>query len=215
MGAARRCNHPGREPAPAGSAAHVLADTARAREQEELVFGMWYVIQVVGGREAAAMRKIERVCAADSFASVFAPRVALRRRRGGQWRDEEGLLFPGYVFVDTAEPERFAAELGRVSGLTRLLASGGEGSRRFVPISDDERALICAFTGEDSGGGRVMGVSEGVVEGGRVVVTRGPLVGREAMVAKIDRHKRLAWLEAEMFGRRLRLKVGLEIVRKS
>lgn len=174
---------------------------------------MWYVVQVVGGREASAVRRIGRLCDAGTFERVFVPQREFARKSGGQWSVGRAVLFPGYVFVDTAEPERFAAELSRVSGLARLLASGdGDGGRRFIPISDDERALICAFTGEDGG---VMRMSEAVAEGDRIRVVSGPLAGREAMVAKIDRHKRLAWIEAEMFGRRLRFKVGLEVVRKS
>lgn len=37
-----------------------------------------------------------------------------------------------------------------------------------------------------------MGMSEGIIEGDRVIVTRGPLRDLEASIIKIDRHKRLA-----------------------
>ena len=58
-------------------------------------------------------------------------------------------------------------------------------------------------------------MSTGVIEGDRVIVTDGPLVGREALISKIDRHKRLAYLDMRMFGRIKTIKVGLEIVRKN
>ena len=48
----------------------------------------------------------------------------------------------------------------------------------------------------------------------RISITKGPLVHQTALVKKIDRHKRLAYVETTMFGRKLNLKVGLEIVRK-
>lgn len=59
-----------------------------------------------------------------------------------------------------------------------------------------------------------MKMSKGVIEGDRVMVTRGPLKGHEALIARIDRHKRLAWVDMDMFGRHKTIRVGLEIVSK-
>ena len=56
--------------------------------------------------------------------------------------------------------------------------------------------------------------NNGILENEKVVVLEGPLKGREGLIRKIDRHKRLAWLEIEMFGRKTKFEVGLEIVRK-
>lgn len=54
-----------------------------------------------------------------------------------------------------------------------------------------------------------------MIEGDEVKVVKGPLRGQEAKIVKVDRHKRLAWLEMHMFGRTKVVKVGLEIVSKS
>ena len=59
-----------------------------------------------------------------------------------------------------------------------------------------------------------MKMSEGIIEGDQIIVTRGPLCGKEGLIQKIDRHKRKAWLEMKMFGREQRVEVGLEIVEK-
>lgn len=42
-----------------------------------------------------------------------------------------------------------------------------------------------------------------------------PLQGKEGCIRKIDRHKRKAWLEVELFGDRQLVEVGLEIVTKT
>ena len=47
-----------------------------------------------------------------------------------------------------------------------------------------------------------------------MVVLSGPLKGNEGLIRKIDRHKRKAWLEIEMFGRTVEMQVGLEVVGK-
>ncbi len=39
-------------------------------------------------------------------------------------------------------------------------------------------------------------------------------MGLEGAIRKIDRHKRKAWLEMEMFGRRQQIEIGLEIIKK-
>ena len=52
------------------------------------------------------------------------------------------------------------------------------------------------------------------IENDRVIITSGPLKGNEALIKKIDRHKRRAYLEIEMFGRKVEAQVGLEIVKK-
>ena len=57
-------------------------------------------------------------------------------------------------------------------------------------------------------------LSEGIIEGDRIIVTSGPLVGNEGSIRKIDRHKRLAYLEFDMFGQDVKAAVGLEIVEK-
>ena len=57
-------------------------------------------------------------------------------------------------------------------------------------------------------------MSEGIIEHSQVKVMSGPLMGKEGYIRKIDRHKRKAWLEMEMFGRTQSIQVGLEIVAK-
>lgn len=53
-----------------------------------------------------------------------------------------------------------------------------------------------------------------IAENDRVQILAGPLMGMEGNIRRIDRHKRTAYLEIEMFGRTVEMKVGLEIIRK-
>ncbi len=173
---------------------------------------MWYVVQVVGGREEKTARRIEKLADAETFAACFVPKYEVRKRYAGAWQTRQEVLFPGYVFVDTKTPDSFRVELDRVNGLTRLLSSETEsGTRRFTPLSDEEKTLISSLMGDD---GFVLRMSEGVIEGDKVRVLRGPLQGREATVAKIDRHKRVAYIRISILGREKNVKVGLEIVEK-
>ena len=74
-------------------------------------------------------------------------------------------------------------------GLTKLLGTGGE----VVPLSEDEVAFLLEFGGEK----QVVEMSEDIIENSKVIVTDGPLQGKEGLIKKIDRHKhingRLTW----------------------
>ena len=111
-------------------------------------------------------------------------------------------LLPGYVFIQTRDPGAVAARLAEVPAFTRLLGSNGE---YFMPLSADEEAWLNAYTDIDT---HVVEMSEGVIEGDRVMVMRGPLKGREFEIRRIDRHKREAELEVPMLGRVKRIRSG-------
>ena len=58
-------------------------------------------------------------------------------------------------------------------------------------------------------------MSLGIIDGGVVKVLSGPLSGFEQYIVKVDRHKRKAYLEMELFGEAKKIVAGLEIVAKS
>lgn len=166
-----------------------------------------YVIQVTSGQEEhskALMQKLLPGVVSD----CYTPAYECARKVGGTWRTVTRMLFPGYVFVQTSEPSELRDRLREIPAFTRLL---GESNESFLALTDDEVAWLNAFTNVET---HVVEMSEGVIEGDRVLVTKGPLRGHEGLIARIDRHKRLAELEIRMFGRDKRVRIGLEIVRK-
>ncbi len=173
---------------------------------------MWYVIQVIGGHEQKVLRQIEKMVNIQTYKQVFIPTYEIKKRYAGAWQLCREVLFPGYVFVETKIPEQFRGQLHKVPSMTRILTSGDVEERYFIPLSDEEKTVISAFLGDDD---YVMRMSEGIIEGDKVVILKGPLMNGEAVVKKIDRHKRLAYLEIPMFGRQLTIKAGLEIIKKN
>lgn len=166
-----------------------------------------YVVQVAGGREAEA---VELICrhAQGVIEECFIPKREVMHRQAGQWHRKLERLFPGYVFVQTRAPELACKALKQVPAFTRMLTAAGD---TYSPLSNDEIAWIDTFT---DAGTHVMEMSSGVIEGDRVMVTRGPHKDLEAHITRIDRHRRLAWVNVNMFGRSKTIRVGLEIVSK-
>ena len=168
---------------------------------------MWYVMQVCTGTE----NKIKSQCLSyidkEVLRECFVPLYEEKKRVQGKWQVTERIMFPGYVFVVTDDLSRLQLELKKIVGLTRLLGTGDE----IIPLNEEEVQMIQRFGGDD----HVIGMSEGIIENSTVIIQRGPLAGCEAYIKKIDRHKRKAYLELEMFGRVQKIEVGLEIFAKS
>ncbi len=166
-----------------------------------------YVVQVSGGKEAKVEDLIRRYVEEELVGEVFVPKYEAMRRWKGEWRKREERLVPGYLFVETRDAEKLATELRRVPAFTKLLGN----NEVFIPLNAAEAAWLNAFTKRDA---RVIEMSEGILEGDTVVVLRGPLMGHEAEIKRIDRHKRTAEIEISMLGRTKIIRLGLEIVAK-
>lgn len=165
----------------------------------------WYVVQVAGGKEEFTRRLVDRLVCPDVLDECFTPRYEVQKKIRGTWKTCYATLFPGYVIAATPDVWGLRSQLHAVPEFTRVLPAG----KSFVPLSRTERALIEALTSKKA---RTVEMSTGVVEGDRVKVASGPLRGREAWIASVDRRRGLAYLKVEMFGRTLTTKVGLNIV---
>jgi transcriptional antiterminator NusG len=167
---------------------------------------MWYVIQVRTGTEQYIRTQCEERIDTAILESCFIPDYEEKRKIRQEWQTIRRPLFPGYIFLVSSQAEPLFLELKKVQGMAKLLGTGAD----IVPLTESEVRFLKSFGGED----HVVEMSTGIIEGTSVIVESGPLQGREGLIKKIDRHKRKAWLELEMFGRLQRVEVGLEITKK-
>ena len=167
-----------------------------------------YAIQVASGQEAKVEELIRRFVDEALVGEIFVPRFESMRRWKGEWHKRTERLTPGYLYVETSDAEKLALQLRRVPTFTKVLGN----NEVFIPLNDEEVAWLNAFTGGDR---RVIEMSEGIVEGNKVIVLRGPLRGHEAEIKRIDRHRRMDELEVSMLGRMKTIRLGLEIISKS
>lgn len=168
---------------------------------------MWYVVQVRTGAEERIRLQCEKNIEKSILEECFIPQYEEKKRFQGKWNIQKKILFPGYVFVVTENLRDLYEGLKKIEGMTKMIGTGQE----VVPLTDEEVHFIQRFGGEE----KVVPISEGIIENSQVKILSGPLEGMEACIRKIDRHKRKAWIEVEMFGRMQRVEVGLEIVSKT
>lgn len=173
----------------------------------EVRYPMWYVMQVRTGTEENIRCQCQRLMSSDILERCFIPYYQQKKRFQGEWHIQERILFPGYVFLIAKNLEQLINGLKNVIGLTKIIGTGDE----IVPLTQEEVDLLMKM-GKDR---QLIEMSSGIIENDKVQILSGPLQGMEGCIRKIDRHKRVAYLEVEMFGRTVEMKVGLEIIKKN
>lgn len=174
----------------------------------------WYVAQVQAGREQVMCQVIERECAGaytsdghPLLEECFSPTYVHRLKYSGEWRDVEKPLLPGYVVAVTSDPVVLSHQLFKVREFSRLLTITNE----FIPLREDERLWIEENT---RSGQRTIPISIGYREGDTLVVTDGPLKGREAMIQRIIRKKCVAVLQIHVGNKTITTEVGFALLPK-
>ena len=128
---------------------------------------VWYVIQVINGREDVMRERIEHVVPAGAMQELFYPQFQTEIKVHGEWVNTIKPLFPGYLICDTADPRTVQQYLLRMDDFARVLSQDGQ----FVPLAKEEVQLIGGFTHR---GDRVVPMSEALKDGDQVIVTAGP-----------------------------------------
>ena len=122
------------------------------------------------------------------------------KRYQGQWRYvEQGIAFPDIIFLESEDPDTLEQELHDKCPDSRM-----------IRLSSEQKGLFAQLFGEE----KHMSLSKGHIREGQTYITEGPLRGKEKMIRKIDRHKRLARLELPVADGIQTLYAGLEIFSK-
>jgi transcriptional antiterminator NusG len=168
---------------------------------------MFYVIWVQTQKEYEFKIKFEKKVNTSLYGRLlFITRIEKQKHRDS-FVEKEKVMFPGYLFVETDYPEEIHEILCSQPEYIKILGNDGE----FYPLTEREEEFLNRITGYTE---RV-DMSIGIIDSGVVKILSGPLSGFEQYIVKVDRHKRKAYLEMELFGEVKKIVAGLEIVAKS
>ena len=98
-------------------------------------------------------------------------------------------------------------ELKKIPKLTKII---GYDNEDFIALKDRDIRFMKRFQNEK----HVVELSVGYIIGEDIVINKGPLKGFEGKIKRIDRHKRIAVIEAQLFGGISDVTLGLEIIKK-
>ena len=82
---------------------------------------MWYVIQVINGREDVMRERIEHVVPTGAMQELFYPQFQTEIKVHGEWVNTTKPLFPGYLICDTSDPRTVQQYLLRMDDFARVL----------------------------------------------------------------------------------------------
>lgn len=179
----------------------------------------WYVLYVRSNEEKWVVEDLAKAIASralDYEFDVFCPeseyyyRNKAAKTQGKIYRKRP--MFPGYVFVETNMPsEQFKKEFYQyILNSEKIIKLLSYGDPKLIAIPNEERTRLEYILR----GKRCLDRSVGYIEGERVIVTAGPLMGFDGAIKNINRHNRRASIEMDIFGRKTKIDVALEIVEK-
>ena len=168
---------------------------------------MFYVIWVQSLKEHEFKAKFEKEIDTALYSKLLLVTRIEKQKHKDRYIEKERLLFPGYLFVETDYPEKIHEILCSQPEYIKILGNDG----MFLPLTVREEEFLNRITGHTD----KVDMSLGIIEDGAVKILSGPLSGFEQYIVKVDRHKRKAYLEMELFGEVKKIIAGLEIVAKS
>ena len=167
---------------------------------------MWYVIQTYGGEEEKTADMIRKRLPSYCMEECFIPKRERMKKFRGNWNRVEEVLFRGYVFVISRQPEDLYQELQRIPVLTKIL---GREKNYFLPLNKEEEELIQGL-GDEKHKTSVSKVE--VVEGKSIRIVEGPLKGYVGNIVKVNLHRREVMIRVEFMKRSLELYMGIEMI---
>lgn len=168
---------------------------------------MWFVLHCPKGNETEIVHSCKQHIPQDILTDAFTLTYRCLKKRQGVWQQESMPLFPEYVFLESQEEASLSKALERFRTVVHVLEDADKLSS-VCPGEEEMLKTLCSSSHE-------IKLSRGYIRGSETHVTEGPLQGYEKLIKKIDRHRRLAWLELPILGDARRVKAGLEIYEKS
>lgn len=165
---------------------------------------MWYVIQVMSGEEHEKEQLFKKLILnrdGRTYDKIFVPMYVRKKRYQGKWHEEQKVLFPGYIFVDTSDIELFCQYLAKVPGFKKVLRDADE----IAPITEEEKAYLLSMMDEHY----IVQISVGYLIGDKICITEGALKNYQGSIYRIDRHRRTAQLMVNLLAAKRRWKLGL------
>ena len=168
---------------------------------------MWYVIQVVTGKEEETKNVIVKELSRQLFDDCFYIRRERVWRRDGQCIVHLETIFPGYLFISTDQPEEVYTELKSIPQIIKLLRSEED---IFLTVSQEEREFLENLLDEDPED--IVRLSKVTVnEEKEILAAEGPLRHYVDRIVKKKLRLRYVMIEMELFEKKREILIGIKL----
>lgn len=161
---------------------------------------MWYVIQVMTGKEDDIAGELNR-----QNIRALVPKENRLIRSGGSWQHREYILFTGYIFLNMNYTADNYYKIKNIPGVIRFLGDSRNPSR----LSYLEAEWITLLTGEDNAPVEPTVVK--VQEDGSIKVVKGILEKFENRIIKYDKRSRKATFEITICNEKKEVQLSIRL----
>ena len=170
---------------------------------------MLFVYECTGNIIAEFKKFYDTQLSEEQKKRIFVPTYDCMKKYQGSWHMEQKPAFRNCFLIDCRDRDDLADMLHRLQCADILAENITANAIALLPEQEVFlRNLMMPET-------KKISMSTGYIKDGRTYVTKGPLQGREKMISRIDRHKRLAKLRFAAGNTDRELCAGLEIISKS
>lgn len=167
---------------------------------------MWYVLWTNTGSEEKTRQMIYQYADSSLYSRVAIPYRLKRHYYKSKSQLVKLILFPSYIFIETDHIKEFVNNIKWFPGFNVVLHIDD----LYCPIYKHEETLLLKLMQDHD----IIDISEGYMEGDKVHITSGPLVGLEGNIVRVNRRKGVAIIEMNIFNRVTEVSLGLELIRK-
>ncbi len=156
----------------------------------------WYVIHTLTGKENGVKAAIEKTTAANDWdhllGRILVPTETEIRSSGGQRREIQRKLYPGYIIIQAELTNDVRHLIQRTPGVTHFVGS----SDSPVPLTEDEVANIMVTVGEESRKPKAIWETAQAVR-----VTEGPFAEFSGKITEVNIEHETVKVLITIFGR--------------
>lgn len=164
----------------------------------------WYALYTPGGSEEKVKNLLEHRLKDFEFLIY---RRKLRERKDGKWYMIERKMFPGYILMSGIMNDEAWYELRAADADCKLLKNDGE----YLTLSEQEVTTLSLLDRNNDG---LVDVSKIYIDGDKVQVTSGALVGQEARIVEVNKRKGRAKVKIDFCGSERIIELGIELIEK-
>lgn len=170
---------------------------------------MLFVYECTGNIIAEFKKFYDTQLSEEQKKRIFVPTYDCMKKYQGSWHMEQKPAFKNCFLIECRDRNDLADMLHRLQCADIFAENITANAIALLPEQEVFlRKLMMPET-------KKISMSTGYIKDGRTYVTKGPLQGREKMISRIDRHKRLAKLRFAAGNTDRELCAGLEIISKS
>lgn len=174
-----------------------------------MTFAMLFVYECTGNIIAEFKKFYDTQLSEEQKKRIFVPTYDCMKKYQGSWHMEQKPAFKNCFLIECRDRNDLADMLHRLQCADIFAENITANAIALLPEQEVFlRNLMMPET-------KKISMSTGYIKDGRTYVTKGPLQGREKMISRIDRHKRLAKLRFAAGNTDRELCAGLEIISKS